>query len=213
MAQKNLILVGGGGHCKSVIDVAESAGYNILGILDMPEEVGKSVFNYKVIGTDEEIPQYADKTEFIITVGFIKNPAIRIKIYNRIKEVGGKLATIVASTAHVSRYATVGEGTVVMHQAVVNAGAKIGENCIINTFCNIEHDAVIGAQCHISTGTMVNGDCKVGERVFIGSQSALANGITVGEDIIVGAGSVVRKSISEKGVYAGNPAVLKVRSK
>lgn len=213
MKQKNLILIGGGGHCKSVIDVAESAGYNILGILDMPEEVGKSVLNYKVIGTDEEIPQYADRAEFIITVGFIKNPAIRIRIYNRIKEAGGKLATIIASTAHVSRYAALGEGTVVMHQAVVNAGAHIGENCIINTFCNIEHDAVIGNQCHISTGTMVNGDCKVGDRVFIGSQSVLANGITVGEEIIVGAGSVVRKSISEKGVYVGNPAILKVKSK
>lgn len=213
MNQKNLILIGSGGHCKSVIDVAESAGYNILGILDMPEEVGKSVLNYKVIGTDEEIPQYADKTDFIITVGYIKDPAIRIRIYNRIKEAGGKLATIVASTAYVSRYATLGEGTVVMHKAVVNAGAQIGENCIINTFCNIEHDAIIGHQCHISTGVMVNGDCKVGERVFLGSQSVLANGITLGEDIIVGAGSVVRKSISEKGVYAGNPAVLKVRSK
>ena len=213
MNQKNLILIGGGGHCKSVIDVAESAGYNILGVLDMPEEVGKSVLDYKVIGTDDDIPQYADKAEFIITVGFIKNPAIRVRIYNKVKGAGGKFATIVASTAHVSRYATLGEGTVVMHQAVVNAGAQVGANCIINTFCNIEHDAVIGDQCHISTGTMVNGDCKVGERVFIGSQSVLANGITVGDDIIIGAGSVVRKSISEKGVYAGNPTILKIKSK
>lgn len=213
MIQKNLILVGGGGHCKSVIDVAESAGYNILGILDMPEEVGKSVLNYKVIGTDDDIPKYVDKAEFIITVGFIKNPTIRIRIYNRIKESGGKLATIVASTAHVSRYATIGEGTVVMHKAVINAGAQIGVNCIINTFTNIEHDAVVGDQCHISTGTMVNGDCKVGDRVFIGSQSVLANGISVGDDIIVGAASFVRKNISEKGIYSGNPAILKIKSK
>lgn len=213
MNQKNLILLGGGGHCKSVIDVAESAGYNILGVLDMPEEVGKSVLDYKVIGTDDDIPQYVDKAEFIITVGFIKNPVTRVRIYNKVKEAGGKLATIVASTAHVSRYATLGEGTVVMHQSVVNAGAHVGANCIINTFCNIEHDAAIDDQCHISTGTMVNGDCKVAERVFIGSQSVLANGITVGEDIIIGAGSVVRKSIFEKGVYAGNPAILKIKSK
>lgn len=213
MNQKNLILIGGGGHCKSVIDVAESAGYNILGVLDMPEEVGKSVLDYKVIGTDDDIPQYVDKAEFIITVGFIKNPSIRMRIYNMVKEAGGKLATIVASTAHVSRYATLGEGTVVMHQAVVNAGAQIGVNCIINTFCNIEHDAVIGDQCHISTGTMVNGDCKVGDRVFIGSQSVLANGISVGDDIIVGAASFVRKNISEKGIYSGNPAILKIKSK
>lgn len=213
MEQKNLILVGGGGHCKSVIDVAESAGYNILGILDMPEDVGKKVLDYKVIGTDDDIPQYVDKAEFVITVGFIKNPTTRIKLYNKVKEAGGKLATVIASTAHVSKYSYIGEGTVIMHQAFVNAGAHIGANCIINTFCNIEHDAQIGDQCHISTGTMVNGDCKVGERCFIGSQSVLANGITIGEAIIVGAASFVRKSISEKGIYSGNPAILKIKSK
>ncbi len=213
MNQKNLILIGGGGHCKSVIDAAESTDYNILGILDIPENVGKYVLAYKVIGTDDDIPQYVDKAEFIITVGFIKNPTVRVRIYNKVKKAGGKLATIVASTAHVSRYANLGEGTVVMHQAVVNAGAKVGANCIINTFCNIEHDTVIGDQCHISTGTMVNGECVVGERVFVGSQSVLANCVSVGEDIIVGAGSIIRKSISEKGIYAGNPAILKVKNK
>lgn len=210
---KPLVLIGGGGHCKSVIEAAESAGYQILGVLDMPEEVGKDILSTKVIGTDDDIPTYVDKAEFVITVGFIKNPAIRIKLYNKVKEVGGRLATIVASTAHVSKYATIGEGTVVMHQAFVNAGAKVGNNVILNTFSNIEHDAVIGNQCHISTGTMVNGDCKVGDNCFIGSQSVLANGITVGDDIVVGAGSLVRKSIKEKGIYSGNPAVLKIKSK
>ena len=208
-----LILIGGGGHCKSVIEAAESAGYQILGVLDMPEEVGKDILSTRVIGTDDDIPSYVDKAEFVITVGFIKNPAIRIKLYNKVKEAGGRLATIVASTAHVSKYATIGEGTVVMHHAFVNAGAKVGHNVILNTFSNIEHDAVIGNQCHISTGTMVNGDCKVGDNCFIGSQSVLANGISVGDDIVVGAGSLVRKSIKEKGIYSGNPAVLKIKAK
>ena len=207
---KNLILVGGGGHCKSVIEAAESAGYNILGVLDTPENVGKQVLAYSVIGTDDDIPQYVDKAEFVITVGFIKNPAIRIKLYNKVKEAGGKLATVIASTAHVSKYSTIGEGTVVMHQAFVNAGAHIGANCIINTFCNIEHDAQIGDQCHISTGTMVNGDCKVGDRCFIGSQSVLANGVEIGDDVIVGAASFVMQNIMKKGIYFGNPAILKI---
>lgn len=210
---KNIILIGGGGHCKSVIEVAESAGYNILGIFDMPEEVGDWVLDYKVIGTDDDISRYADKAEFVIAVGFIKTPAVRIRLYDKIKEAGGKLATLVASTAYVSKYADVGEGTVVMHHAMINAGAQIGTNCIINTFCNIEHGAVIGNQCHISTGTMVNGDCKVGERVFIGSQSVMANGVSIENDIIVGAGSFIRKSLKEKGIYSGNPAILKIRGK
>lgn len=212
--KRPLILIGGGGHCKSVIEVAESAGYEIKGILDMPDEVGKDVLpGHKVIGTDDEIPQYVEECDFIITVGFIKNPALRIKLYNKVKAAGGRLATIIASTAHVSKYAELGEGTVIMHHAFVNAGAKIGDNCIINTFVNIEHDAEVGNQCHISTGTMVNGECKIGENCFIGSQSVCANCIEIASDIIIGAGSVVRKSIRVKGIYAGNPAILKIKAK
>lgn len=212
--KRPLILIGGGGHCKSVIEVAESAGYEIKGILDMPDEVGKEVLpGHKVIGTDDEIPLYVEECDFVITVGFIKNPALRIKLYNKVKTAGGRLATIIASTAHVSKYAELGEGTVIMHHAFVNAGAKIGDNCIINTFVNIEHDAVVGNQCHISTGTMVNGECKIGENCFIGSQSVCANCIEIASDIIVGAGSVVRKSIRMKGIYAGNPAILKIKTK
>lgn len=137
-----------------------------MGILGKPEEVGRQVLGYNVIGVDNDIPLYADKAEFIITVGFIKNPALRIRLYNKVLEAGGRLATLVASTAYVSKYAVLGKGTVVMHQAFVNAGAMIGDNVILNTFSNIEHDACIGNQCHISTGTMVNGDCNVGNNVL-----------------------------------------------
>ena len=72
--KKPLILVGGGGHCKSVIEAAESAGYSILGVLDMPEEVGKEILSTKVIGTDDDIPSYVDKADFVITVGFKSLP-------------------------------------------------------------------------------------------------------------------------------------------
>lgn len=210
---KPIVLIGGGGHCKSVIDVVESAGYSILGILDRSIPKGTTVLGYSVLGNDDMIAPYIDKAEFLVTVGQIKSSDIRVRLTKMVEEAGGKLATIVASTAHVSKYAELGDGTVVMHQAVVNADAHIGKGCIINTFANIEHDAVIGDHCHISTGTMINGDCKVGERCFIGSQSVLANCISVGDDIIVGAGSFVRKSISEKGIYSGNPAILKIKAK
>ena len=61
---KPLIFIGGGGHCKSVIEVAESAGYSILGILDMPENVGNEVLpDHRVIGTDDDISTYVDKAE------------------------------------------------------------------------------------------------------------------------------------------------------
>lgn len=208
---KPLILIGGGGHCQSVIEVAESTGREIRGILDLPEEVGRLVLGYPVLGTDDQLADYAQSCEFVIAVGFIKNPSLRIKLFNRVREAGGVLAILIASTAYVSRHASLGAGTVVMHHAFVNAGAKIGENVIINTFCNIEHGVAVGNQSHISTGTMVNGDCKVGNNCFIGSQSVLANGISICDDVVVGAGSLVRKSIIKPGVYSGNPAILKIK--
>lgn len=206
-----LILIGGGGHCQSVIEVAESVGRTVQGILDVPEEVGKYVLGYPILGTDDQMADYIDTCEFLVTVGFIKDPTLRTKLFHRVCEAGGTLATLIASTAYVSRHACLGKGTVVMHHAFVNAGAKIGENVIINTFCNIEHGACIGDQCHISTGTMVNGDCKIGNDCFIGSQSVLANGISICSNVVVGAGSLVRKNITRPGVYSGNPAILKIK--
>lgn len=208
---KNLIFIGGGGHSKSLLEVAESAGYSVLGILDRPENVGKRVRGYQIVGTDDDIPLYVGKAEFLITVGFIKNPSLRIELFKKVLEAGGKFAIIVASTAYVSKYATLGVGTVIMHQAFVNAGAVIGDNVIINTLANIEHDVRIGNQCHISTGAMINGDCIVGDNCFIGSQSVLANSISICSDVVVGAGSLVRKSIKQSGIYSGNPAILKIK--
>ena len=193
MPTKPLILLGGGGHCKSVIDVAESAGYTILGILDKPELAGIKVLDYEIIGTDDDIPQYVDKAEFLITVGQIKSPAIRQKLALLVMRAGGKFATVIASDAYVSKYATIGAGTVIMHKAVVNADANIGEHCIINTMANIEHEVQISDFCHISTGVMVNGNCVIGDEVFIGSGSVLYNGISVIDNAIIPAGSVVRK--------------------
>ena len=210
MNVRPLILIGGGGHCKAVIDVAETAGYTILGILDIPENVGKNVLAYKIIGTDEDIPFYVDKADFIVTVGFIKSPELRIKIHRRVIESGGRLATIIASTAHVSQYATIREGTVVMHHAVINACALVGFGCIINTFCNIEHDVQIGDYCHISTGVMINGNCKVGANTFIGSQSVMVNGMSAPGNSVFAAASMIRKSFEKEGIYAGNPAVLMI---
>jgi len=201
-----LILIGGGGHCTSIIDAAESIGRKILGVLDIPEHYGETILSTKVIGNDDDIPQYVEIAEFIISVGFIKHVNLRTKLYNKVIKAGGKLATIIASTAYVSKYATISEGTVIMHHAFVNARAKVGKNVIINSFACIEHDSTIGDHCHISTGAIVNGGCLVGENVFIGSQSVLANNAVVGNDIIISAGSFVKKSITKQGLYFGNPA-------
>lgn len=202
---KNLILLGGGGHCQSVIDAAESAGYTIMGILDMPEIVGQKVLQYPIIGTDDLIPSLADKAEFVITVGQIKNNNTRIKLAELVQQANGKFATIIASDAYVSKYATIGEGTVVLHKAVVNANAKIGKHVIINTLADIEHNVQIGDFCHISTAAVLNGEVTVGNNVFVGSSSVIHNCKTITDNVVVAAGSVVSRNLINPGIYAGNP--------
>lgn len=187
--------------------MAESAGYEILGVLDVAENVGKDVVAYKVIGTDDDIPSYLDKAEFMITVGFIKDARLRTLLYNKVQQAGGTMANVIAPTAHVSRYAHFfGGGISIHHNAMVNTAAQIGDNVIINTSAVIEHDAVVGAHSHVSTGAILNGETSVGRRCFIGSQSVVANCVRICDDVIIGAGSVVIKDISEPGIYAGCPA-------
>lgn len=211
MEKKYLVLVGGGGHCKSVIDVAESAGYTILAVLDTEENLNKKILNYPITGTDDMIPFYKDRAEFLVTVGHIKDASLRIGLHRKVEAAGCRLATIIASSAYVSEHASVGAGSVVMHRAFVNAGARVGQGCIINTLADIEHDALIGDYCHISTGAMINGDCRIGGATFIGSQSVVGNGISVAGGCVVAAGSVIRKNLLYKGIYSGNPAVLKIK--
>lgn len=207
---KDIVLVGGGGFCKSVADVVEDAGYNILGIFDKPEELGKKLLRYKVIGTDDDIPAYVGKASFVITVGHIKDSVIRKNIQKRIKDAGGIIETIVSKDAYVSPYARIGEGCLIMHKAMVGADVEIGECSIVNTLCNISHDVKIGSFCHISTCASINGSCYIANDSFVGSQSVINQGVRIeSEGTVVASLSVVNKNIIKKGVYAGSPAILK----
>ena len=205
---KELILIGGGGHCRACIDVIQANGsFRIIGIFDAPSNVGSSILGITVIGTDDEIEEYAKKgVGFHISIGGVKAFGLRKKIFEKLKSLNCDIPIIISSNAYVSQHAQLGQGTIVMHQAVVNANAIVGENNILNTQSLIEHDAVVGNNCHISTKSTVNGTVKMGDNVYLGSNAALLNNIEITNDTIIGASSVVIKSITQKGVYVGNPA-------
>lgn len=208
MSRNKLILVGGGGHCKSCIDVIEQEGhYEIVGILDIPSKNGMQILGYEIIGTDDDYEKFHQQgCTFLITVGQIKTAALRKKIFEKLNKINANFATIIAPTATVSKHAMIGKGTIVMHHAFVNAGTHIGENCILNSGCNIEHDVAIGQHCHISTGAYVNGDCQIGDEVFIGSNATLANLITIGNQVVIGAGALIVKSTGNNQTWVGIPA-------
>lgn len=207
MSKQPIILVGGGGHCISCIEVIEETGlYEIIGILDQPEKKGSNVLGYPVIGTDVDIPTLIVKCpNFHITVGQIKTSQVRQNIFEKIKDAGGHLPVIISPTAHVSSHATIEEGSIIMHQAFVNAAASIGKACIINSKALIEHEVKVNDFCHISTAACINGQVNIGACCFIGSNTVIGNNLSVVENTLVAAGSQVLKNINKSGIYIGNP--------
>ena len=127
--KEKILLIGGGGHCKSVIDVVELEGrYSVSGIIDKRELVGSKVLGYDVVGCDDDLPElFKECKNALVTVGQIKSNEIRVKLFGRLKEIGFYLPVVISPLAYVSRHASVGEGSVVMHGAVINAGAKVAK--------------------------------------------------------------------------------------
>ena len=204
---KKLILIGGGGHCVSCIDVVEAQGiYKITGILDVAENLGKKILHYKVIGTDNDIINYVKNHHFLITVGHTKNALIRIKIFENLSTAGAEMAIIISPSARVSKYATIGAGTCILHNSCINANVQIGVNCIINTGANVEHDCSVGKHSHISTHAVINGGCKVADGCFVGSNATIVPNICIPAESVIGAGAVVLNSFPTKGTFIGNPA-------
>jgi sugar O-acyltransferase (sialic acid O-acetyltransferase NeuD family) len=188
--ERKIILVGGGGHCKSCIDVIEQAGiFQIAGIVDQPEKLHKKILGYEIIATDDDLPRLVNEYEnFLITIGQIKTSEKRINIFQTLKESRARLPAIISPLAYVSKYAEIGDGTIIMHHALINAGAKIGNNCIINSKALIEHDAVIGGHCHIATGAIINGGVEIGSGTFFGSNSVCKEYIKIGKNAVIGCG-------------------------
>ena len=204
----NIILIGGGGHCKACIDVIElEAKYTIAGIVDVKEKLRQSVLGYNIFATDKDLSDLVKKNQyFFITLGHIKSPEKRIKLFESVRHLGAKLPVVISPLAYVSKHAEIGEGTVIMHHAMVNAGAQIGSNCIINSKALIEHDAVIGDHCHISTGGIINGGVTVAEKSFVGSNVVTKENITIGNNSTLGAGSIITKEVSRNSMIIGTGA-------
>jgi sugar O-acyltransferase (sialic acid O-acetyltransferase NeuD family) len=199
MIKSNLILIGAGGHANACIDVIEQHGrYQIAGLVGMPKEMNTQQLGYTVIATDDEMTELAKEYQYaFIAVGQIQSPDNRMRLYQLAVRLGFQLPIVIAPTAYVSRHATIGAGSIVMHGAIVNGGAKVGDNCIINSRALIEHNAAVGDHCHISTGAILNGNVKIGVGSFVGSGSVIKEGTSLGKGCVVGMGISVRHNMMD----------------
>ncbi|MBQ3131210.1 MAG: acetyltransferase [Clostridia bacterium] len=203
--QKGLLLIGGGGHCKSVLCALLAAKPSVsIGIID--SNLQGSLYGVPVVGRDEDLPLLREQySNAFISVGSVGNTHLRRKLYMLAKEAGYIFPNIIDPAAIVSPYASLGKGVFIGKGAVVNAGARIGDCAILNTGSIVEHDCVVGDFAHIAPGAVLDGNVYIGEDTHIGSKAVVIQGLCVGERTVIGAGSTVLSDIPANVVAVGTP--------
>lgn len=195
---KKVVIIGAGGHGKIVADIVLASGDSVLGFLD--DKASGKIMGFDVLGKTDTFKNYPD-AYFIIAVG---NNKARKNISETIK--GAKIYTAVHPSASISRFAEVGEGSVICAGSVIAPEAKIGVHCIINHGVDVDHECIIGSFTHVSPNACICGQCKVGEFSHIGAGVSVKNNVEIGSYVILGAGAAVVKNIDVSGTYAGVPA-------
>ena len=195
-----IVLIGGGGHCKSVVNtIYRSGNYDDMVITDPAAGQIKSVLGIPVVGDDSALPELRERGYHaaFITVGSIKSTALRRLLYEKAVRLGFYIPCIVDPSAQVSGYARLEEGVFVGQNAVINAEAHIGKLAIVNTGAIIEHECQIGEFSHVAVGAKLCGGVSVGSDSLIGAGAVVIQGVHIGSGALVGVGSVVLKNIED----------------
>ena len=203
-----IVILSGGGHAKSVINLLlKIKKYRIIGYTDINNR-GK-IEHIDYLGNDKVLEDLIKRTKFsAIGYSYVGKNTLDKKRKNIIKyakDIGFNFPKICSPNSVINQNVIIGEGSYIFDSVMINYGVRIGDYCIINTGVIIEHNVVINNHVQIASGTILCGDVKIHENVFIGAGAIIRDGIEICSNVIIGMGSSVTKSISEPGIYFGNP--------
>lgn len=204
-----LCVYGAGGFGKEVYDIAtrmnkkKSIWDEILFLDDAPH-LGESAYMGRLFNLETVLYEFGlNSIEVIVAIG---EPAVRKKLYQKVKKLNLKLATLVDPSSIISPTAKLGEGVIVAPYCSVSSSVIIGDNVAINTSSIVGHDIAIGDHTVLSSFVNVGGDCSVGHSSYLGMGVQIMQGLTIGSESILGMGSVVFKDIPDDVIAMGNPA-------
>ncbi|MBQ3718551.1 MAG: acetyltransferase [Methanomicrobium sp.] len=206
-----LVLVGGGGHCRSVLSSIDRSKYADIVIVDSKENLGKDVDGVPIAGTDDDLAKLHDEgyCEAFITVGSVSSNPKRRRIYESLEKIGFSFPSFIDPSAAVADSAVIEEGVFVGKNAVINAGSRIGKFSIINTGAIADHDCNIGSFVHLSPGVVLSGTVTVGDNTHVGTGTCVKQCAKIGENTTVGMGSVVITDIPSNCVAYGVPCKVR----
>lgn len=196
---KELIIIGAGGHGLVVADIAKQNGYQKIVFLDDNKE---KVYDYPIIGNSSEAVKYRD-SNFFVAIG---NNSVRGHFVTALEEKDINVISLIHPSSIIAGDVVIGNGTVIMAGAIVNCKSKIGKGVILNTGCTVDHENIIGDYVHLSPGCHTSGQVVIQKETWLGTGSIVINNVEICERCTIGAGCVVISDLSQPGTYVGVPA-------
>lgn len=201
MATTKVIIQGGGGHAKVVLDVLLGEGILVPALID-------AKFSGDMFGIPrmkEYDPSFERDAFVIVAIG---DNATRKRVAESTKHA---FTNAIHRSAIVSSHAMMGLGNMILHGAIVQAQTRIGNHVIINTGAQVDHDCNLDDYVHIAPRVVLCGSVEIGEGTLIGAGATVIPGKKIGKWATIGAGSVVVKDVPDFAVAVGNPArVIKI---
>lgn len=210
MSEK-LVVIGSGGHARSVIDSALDCGrYDVIGVLSSDESDWVPYRGVECIGADfDAFGVYAQGCHVAaLGIGFMGGSTqLRENLCKKYASIGYSFPPIIDPSAVVSTGSTIGEGAFIGKRAVLNAKSHVGSFSIINSTSLVEHDCSVGAFTHVAVGAVLCGGVHVGRGVLVGANATVIQGLEIHDCAIVGAASLVLRDVpagaQALGIYNG----------
>ncbi len=202
-SNKQLIILGFGGHARSVADVAIAMGYATLVFVDEHARVGEMFLDFPVL---KSFTPHDPKAWCAFPAS--GNGLVRQKQSELIEQQGCQLVSLIAPSATLGVACSLGDGVFVGQQAHIGPMAKVGRGSIINSGAVVEHECSVGEWAHVSVNATMAGRSCLGDFSMLGAGATVIDGLSVVGHVTVGAGAVVHKPIDVAGVYVGVPSRL-----
>lgn len=205
--QNSLLIYGGGGHGKSIIDLIRLIGkYKIAGIVDDGLQSGEQILGCAVLGDDTILEELFSKglRLAVNAVGGVGNIGLRVAIFHKLTERGFEFPTLIHPSAMVESSAHLDSGIQVLPQSYVGTDAKVGFGVIINNGAIVSHDCVLGEYASLAPGAILAGGVHIGESTQVGMGVTINLNVIIGGKAQIGNGAVVKDDVPDGGiVHAG----------